>query len=700
MREGEGERDLRRLRPTRAREGKGRLGRDSCSARAPGRPTTASPAACTPLLFAAGPRGRLAHRLGRLLPPVRLAARSSARRPSRCTSPTGAASSRTRRRARADGRRRALGDASATAAAARASRRRSCSTAICRSSRRATSTRAASRYRQESFAAHIRETRSLVSFVATHRRRDVVDRLRAAQASRRRRAASRSSEDGTLERGDNTYLFVSDGAPVRRLLRDVRHRARDDRDGLRRRGSSSPARARASISTRTATPRARDKPRRVLGAKLAEAATYEVPERVVQDAQRSLLIQSLSLGWRYSVGDRYHSKLFDPGGDRRGGGDGRVRVPGARPRDARRLVVAQARLDRELAGSARSCSARRATTRSSTTAPTSTSTRRRPRDVRHAPAPAALASKRRLLRRERYSADVYANVYGLHSQAVAWQGLRAMASVWDRDGPSRRSRRARARVAARLGARSPPRGAAVVAKDAATARSSSRSASSTASGRTATSRLAPGQLLEPRDAVRARVGNLPAARHARRRASSATCSRTARASSGSSAPARTRSTGRRGSPKSGNRPGLRAQPRALPRRQRPARPARAQPLRPARGGHDARDVRLRRGGDASRRSAASYYRTMFLPPNSASNSAFLETLRLMLVHETRGPERQRRAASSSRSRRRAAGCSPGKQIAVDDAPTSFGRLSYSLSANDGRVDACGRRSELAARCRR
>ena len=29
-----------------------------------------------------------------------------------------------------------------------------------------------------------------------------------------------------------------------------------------------------------------------------------------------------------------------------------------------------------------------------------------------------------------------------------------------------------------------------------------------------------------------------------------------------------------------------------------------------------------------------YYRSMYLPPNSASNAAFLETLRLILVHET------------------------------------------------------------------
>jgi hypothetical protein len=33
-----------------------------------------------------------------------------------------------------------------------------------------------------------------------------------------------------------------------------------------------------------------------------------------------------------------------------------------------------------------------------------------------------------------------------------------------------------------------------------------------------------------------------------------------------------------------------------------------------------------------------YYRSMYLPPNGASNAAFLATLRLMLVHETTDPE--------------------------------------------------------------
>src|SRR5581483_8547737 len=72
-------------------------------------------------------------------------------------------------------------------------------------------------------------------------------------------------------------------------------------------------------------------------------------------------------------------------------------------------------------------------------------------------------------------------------------------------------------------------------------------------------------------------------------------------------------------------------------------------------------------------------RSMYLPPNSTSNSSFLECLRLMLVHETaHGVEL---AAGTPRW-----WLKPGKRIAVRDAPTAFGRVSYTLTARRGSVD--------------
>jgi hypothetical protein len=64
-------------------------------------------------------------------------------------------------------------------------------------------------------------------------------------------------------------------------------------------------------------------------------------------------------------------------------------------------------------------------------------------------------------------------------------------------------------------------------------------------------------------------------------------------------------------------------------------------------------------------------RAMYLPPNGASNAAFLETLRLLLVHET--PDRLELAHSTPRGWLR-----PGGRIAVANAPTRFGPVSFAI----------------------
>jgi hypothetical protein len=81
-----------------------------------------------------------------------------------------------------------------------------------------------------------------------------------------------------------------------------------------------------------------------------------------------------------------------------------------------------------------------------------------------------------------------------------------------------------------------------------------------------------------------------------------------------------------------------------------------------------------------------YYRSMYLPPNAASNAAFLETLRLMLVHETRGrdgePNGLQLAYATPRGWLR-----PGGRMAVRRAPTAFGRVAFSIVAASRAVRA-------------
>ncbi len=81
-----------------------------------------------------------------------------------------------------------------------------------------------------------------------------------------------------------------------------------------------------------------------------------------------------------------------------------------------------------------------------------------------------------------------------------------------------------------------------------------------------------------------------------------------------------------------------------------------------------------------------YFRKTYMPPNSGSNSTFLETLRLLLVQERRGAEGAPRGLDLAFATPRG-WLAPGKTIRVDNAPTSFGRLSYSIERKGSRIVA-------------
>jgi hypothetical protein len=71
-------------------------------------------------------------------------------------------------------------------------------------------------------------------------------------------------------------------------------------------------------------------------------------------------------------------------------------------------------------------------------------------------------------------------------------------------------------------------------------------------------------------------------------------------------------------------------------------------------------------------------RTMYQPPNSGANAAFLENLRLLLVHETRGPDGAPHGLELAYATPRP-WLADGRTISVEQAPTSFGPVSYSLA---------------------
>lgn len=80
-----------------------------------------------------------------------------------------------------------------------------------------------------------------------------------------------------------------------------------------------------------------------------------------------------------------------------------------------------------------------------------------------------------------------------------------------------------------------------------------------------------------------------------------------------------------------------------------------------------------------------YARTMFMPPNSGANASFLGTLHELLIHERRGPLGAPTGLDLAFATPRA-WLADGAQIEVRDAPTSFGKVSYSLFRTGSRID--------------
>jgi hypothetical protein len=81
-----------------------------------------------------------------------------------------------------------------------------------------------------------------------------------------------------------------------------------------------------------------------------------------------------------------------------------------------------------------------------------------------------------------------------------------------------------------------------------------------------------------------------------------------------------------------------------------------------------------------------YYRSMYMPPNLGANSSFLETLRLLLVHERRGMRGAASGLDLGFSTPRA-WLEDSGSFGVQKAPTSFGLLSYTVTRTGRTVTA-------------
>jgi hypothetical protein len=416
--------------------------------------------------------------------------------------------------------------------------------------------------------------------------------------------------------------------------------------------------------------------------RLAEGASIDVPERRVHDAARALLIQDLLLAWRYSVGNPYEQFSFPEGVDvaqvlsswgfrdvaRRMLETSFHRRPRPYPnwKRGQKLVgvALHSRLFRDGAFVARATPVLRAYVDAL---------------VRQ-----LTADPNGLLGRERYSSDIPDDVYGLHAHAVVWQGLESMARVWLQTGRPALAVRSR-RLAQRL-ERSLRR---------AVARSQRR--------------LPDGSLFLP---ARLLDGERPYDRLTTSRPGSYWNLVTPYALASGLFP--------RGSPEA--RGALRYMLRhgsrllGLVRAGAFALYGKA-PTYPQSGTDQVYGVNVARflalndrpdqlvlslygqlaagmtpGTFASGEAASvapipgQYHRSMYLPPNSAANAAFLEALRLLLVHEPLDRSAQPHGLELAFATPRG-WLAPGRRISVRRVPTSFGPLSFSVEAREADVRA-------------
>ena len=83
---------------------------------------------------------------------------------------------------------------------------------------------------------------------------------------------------------------------------------------------------------------------------------------------------------------------------------------------------------------------------------------------------------------------------------------------------------------------------------------------------------------------------------------------------------------------------------------------------------------------------AAYDRAMFMPPNAGANASYLGTLREVLIHERRGPFGSPIGLDLAFSTPRG-WLADGQTIEVSNAPTSFGKVSYSITRHGTSVVA-------------
>lgn len=166
--------------------------------------------------------------------------------------------------------------------------------------------------------------------------------------------------------------------------------------------------------------------------RLAGGATFDVPEPVVEDAVRAKLIQNLIMGWHYSIGNPYEEFEYPESLDA-------ASVMGEYGFGQEELSALEASLSRrptlypnwEMGAKLLTSALYYRLYRDGAFIARATPTLR---GYTNTLASELTRNRLGLLDRERWTSDLSETGYGLDGQAVVWQALRAIASVWSQIG--------------------------------------------------------------------------------------------------------------------------------------------------------------------------------------------------------------------------------------------------------------------------
>jgi len=290
------------------------------------------------------------------------------------------------------------------------------------------------RYEQESFAVHVPETTSLVSFVKLTAD---ASSLPSGLARVRFMPSTRGleTEGPRLSRRGHAYLLFSDGGrPVEGSV--VYTVPAGTERTVYAAWLNTPAHAEPIVLDDARYEEARAAVQTYWDRRLSRGASIVVPEQRVLDAERNLLIQDLAMTWRYSLGNRYEQLSTPEAMDV-------ARVLAEYGQHAVSRTVLGAALRKGKATPLVGPSRRRTNWKIGSRFVGMASYVRLTGDVsevrRATPTLRRYLTRIRgqlrsgrheLLPRERFSSDVASRVYGLHTQAVVWEGLRDMSDVW------------------------------------------------------------------------------------------------------------------------------------------------------------------------------------------------------------------------------------------------------------------------------